>query len=45
MPDSFKALLLGDDDTFKIYVRDSLQRIEKVTGKIKFKYSKGQVST
>ena len=26
MPDSFKALLLGDDDTFKIYVRDSLSK-------------------
>jgi hypothetical protein len=45
MPDSFKALLLGDDDTYKIYVRDSLQRIEKVMGKIKFKYSKGAIST
>jgi hypothetical protein len=45
MPDSFKALLLGDDDTYKIYVRDSLMRIEKVMGKIKFKYSKGTIST
>jgi len=45
MPDSFKSLLLGDDDTYKIYVRDSLMRIEKVMGKIKFKYSKGTIST
>jgi len=45
MPDSFKSLLLGDDDTYKIYVRNSLMRIEKVMGKIKFKYSKGTIST
>lgn len=45
LPKSFANLLLDDDDTQKIYVQSSLQRIETVFGKIKYKFAKGPVSS
>ena len=44
LPRSFANCLLDDDDTQKIYVQSSLQRIETVFGKIKYKFAKGPVS-
>ena len=45
LPTSFENFILNDDDTFKIYVQSSLQRLETLYGKIKYKYAKGSVST
>jgi vacuolar protein sorting-associated protein 33A len=45
LPTSFSDYVLGDDDTYKIYVQSSLQRLETLYGKIKYKYAKGSVST
>lgn len=45
LPRSFANHLLDDDDSYKIYVQSSLQRIETVFGKIKYKFAKGAVST
>ena len=45
LPGSFANCLLNDDDTYKIYVQNSLQRLETLYNKIKFKYAKGPVST
>ena len=45
LPSNFANHLLQDDDTYKVYVQSSLQRIETLYGKIKFKYAKGAVST
>ena len=36
--------MLGDDDSYKIYVQNSLQRLETVYGNIKYKYAKGDDS-
>lgn len=44
LPRSFANHLLDDDDSYKIYVQSSLQRIETVFGKIKYKFAKGAVS-
>lgn len=44
LPNSFANHLLDDDDSYKIYVQSSLQRIETVFGKIKYKFAKGPVS-
>jgi len=44
LPSSFASHVLDDDDTQKIYVQTSLQRIETVFGKIKYKFAKGPVS-
>ena len=45
MPRNFANHLLDDDDTYKIYVQASLQRIETVFGKIKYKFAKGPISS
>lgn len=45
LPRSFANHLLNDDDSYKIYVQSSLQRIETVFGKIKYKFAKGPVSS
>ena len=45
LPTSFADHLLGDDDTYKVYVQSSLMRLETLYNKIKFKYAKGAVST
>jgi hypothetical protein len=39
--DNFSHYLLGDDDSYKVYVQNSINRIESVFGQIKFKYAKG----
>lgn len=43
-PRSFANHLLDDDDNYKVYVQQSIQRIETIFGKIKFKFGKGSVS-
>lgn len=45
LPRSFANHLLDDDDSYKVYVQFSLQRIEQVFGRIKYKFGKGPVST
>jgi hypothetical protein len=45
LPRSFANHLLDDDDSYKIYVQSSLQRIETVYGKIKYKFAKGAVAS
>lgn len=44
MNDNFAHYLLGDDDTYKVYVQNSINRIESVFGQIKCKYAKGDDS-
>jgi hypothetical protein len=39
--ENFSHYLLGDDDSYKVYVQNSINRIESVFGQIKFKYAKG----
>ena len=39
--DNFSHYLLGDDDSYKVYIQNSINRIESVFGQIKFKYAKG----
>jgi vacuolar protein sorting-associated protein 33A len=45
LPRSFANHLLDDEDSYKIYVQSSLQRIETVYGKIKYKFAKGAVAS
>ena len=45
LPDNFAHFMLRDDDTYKVYVMNSVNRIESVFGQIKYKYGLGQVST
>jgi len=45
LPRSFANHLLDDDDSYKVYVQASLQRIETVFGKIKYKFAKGNISS
>lgn len=42
--DNFLHYTLGDDDSYKVYVQTSIQRLETVFGPIKFKYAKGDDS-
>ena len=42
--DNFAHYLLQDDDTYKVYVHNSINRIETVYGQIKYKYAKGTES-
>lgn len=44
MNDNFSHYLLQDDDSYKVYVQNSINRIESVYGQIKFKYAKGSES-
>jgi hypothetical protein len=45
MPRSFANHLLDDDDSYKVYVQASVQRLETVFGKIKYKFAKGNISS
>lgn len=42
--DNFTHYLLGDDDSYKIYIQNSINRIESVFGQIKYKFAKGDDS-
>ncbi len=44
MNDNFAHYLLGDDDTYKVNVLNSINRLESVFGQIKHKYAKGDDS-
>lgn len=44
LTDNFAHYMLGDDDSYKVYVQNSINRIESVFGQIKFKYAKGNDS-
>jgi hypothetical protein len=44
MPRSFANHMLEDDDNYKIYVHQSLMRIETVFGRMKYKFAYGNVS-
>jgi hypothetical protein len=39
--DNFSHYLLEDDDSYKVYVQNSINRIETVFGNIKYKFAKG----
>ena len=41
LQDNFAHYLLEDDDSYKVYIQNSLNRIETVFGHIKYKYAKG----
>ena len=41
LADNFAHYALGDDDSYKVYVQNSINRIETVFGPIKHKYAKG----
>ena len=41
---AYQARLLADDDTYQVYVQNSINRIETVLGKIKHKYAKGNIA-
>jgi len=41
LPNSFAHYCLGDDDSYKIYIQNSINRLESVFGAIKYKYAKG----
>ena len=38
---NFAHYMLQDDDAYKVYVKDSINRIEAVFGSIKYKFAKG----
>lgn len=42
--DNFAHYMLQDDDSYKVYVKDSIARIESVFGQIKYKFAKGNDS-
>ncbi len=42
--DNFAHYMLQDDDSYKVYVKDSISRIESVFGNIKYKFAKGSDS-
>ena len=44
LPGDFAHFTLRDDDTYKVYVQNSINRIETVFGNIKYKYGVGPVS-
>lgn len=39
--DNFSHYMLQDDDNYKVYIKDSIARIESVFGQIKYKFAKG----
>ena len=45
LPDDFRHFMLADDDTYQVYVGNSINRIETVFGQIKHKYAKGNISS
>ena len=44
LPDDFRHFLLADDDTYQVYVQNSINRLETIYGKIKYKYAKGNIA-
>jgi len=44
LPENFLHYTLQDDDAYKVMVQKSINRIEKTSGLIKYKYAKGNVS-
>jgi hypothetical protein len=38
---NFAHYILQDDDSYKVYIKDSIARIESVFGQIKYKFAKG----
>lgn len=44
LQNNFANYLLEDDDSYKVYVQNSLARFETVFGPIKYKYAKGNMS-
>lgn len=45
LPDDFRHFMLDDDDTYQVYVQNSIARLETVYGKIKYKYAKGNIAS
>jgi hypothetical protein len=45
MPRSFANHLLDDDDSYKVYVQQSILRLETIFGKFRYKFGKGAVSS
>jgi hypothetical protein len=45
LADNFSHYMLQDDDSYKIYVQTSINRLESVFGNIKYKFAKGDDST
>lgn len=45
LPDDFRHFMLADDDTYQVYVQNSINRLETIFGKIKYKYAKGDVAS
>ena len=45
LPDDFRHFMLADDDTYQVYVQYSINRLETIYGKIKYKYAKGNISS
>lgn len=41
LADNFAHYMLGDDDSYKIFVQTSINRLESVFGQIKYKFAKG----
>lgn len=41
LADNFAHYMLEDDDSYKVYIQNSISRIETVFGNIKYKYGKG----
>ena len=37
--------MLADDDTYQVYVQNSINRLETIYGKIKYKYAKGNIAS
>ena len=44
LPDDFRHFLLKDDDTYQVYVQNSINRLETIYGRIKYKYAKGDIA-
>ena len=45
LPDDFRHFMLADDDTYQVYVQNSINRLETIYGKIKYKYAKGNIAS
>lgn len=44
LPDDFRHFMLADDDTYQVYVQNSINRLETIYGRIKYKYAKGNIA-
>jgi hypothetical protein len=45
LPDDFRHFMLADDDTYQVYVANSINRLETVFGSIREKYAKGNIAS